>query len=205
MPVKELPREKTPLRAVDQRASRKSDRDLVHGCLQKRDEDWNLLIDKYKNLIFSIPLRYGFSRDEAADVFQSVCLDLIQDLSKLKDPQALPKWLMQVTSHKCFHWKRQRARLVLQEDEETQVPEAAVQAEAEVHLREVEQEQILREARAGLPPRCQELIRMLFCEEPARPYQEVAASLGLATGSIGLLRQKCLDRLRTALDTLGFS
>jgi RNA polymerase sigma factor (sigma-70 family) len=205
MPVKELPGEKNLLRSGPQRASRKSDRELVEGCLRGSDEDWNVLIDRYKNLIFSIPIRYGLSRDEAADIFQAVCLNLLQDLPKLKDPKALPKWLMQVTSHKCFHWKRQRARMVSQDDEETKVPEAAVPAEAEVNLREVEEEQMLREARAGLPPRCQELIRMLFCEEPARPYQEVAASLGLATGSIGLLRQKCLDRLRNALHALGFS
>ena len=55
---------------------------------------------------------------------------------------------------------------------------------------------MLREARASLPTRCQELIHMLFYEEPKRPYQQVAESLGLATGSIGLLRQKCLDSLR---------
>jgi RNA polymerase sigma factor (sigma-70 family) len=204
MPVKESLRRKraTP---VEPKATRKSDRDLVQGCLRRRDEDWNLLIDKYKNLIFSIPIRYGLSRDEAADIFQSVCLDLIQDLPKVKDPKALPKWLMQVTSHKCFHWKRQRARMVSRDDEEAQIPEAAVQPEAELNLREVQEEQMLREARAELPARCQELIRMLFYDEPTRPYQQVAASLGLATGSIGLLRQKCLDRLRNALDTLGFS
>jgi len=49
------------------------------------------------------------------------------------------------------------------------------------------------------------LIHMLFYEEPSRPYAEVAASLGLATGTIGLLRKKCLDRLRERLDGLGFS
>lgn len=200
MPVKELRRQKpTPA------AEPKSDRDLVQGCLKGRDEDWNLLIDRYKNLIFSIPIRYGLAREEAADIFQAVCLELIQELAKVKDPKALPKWLMQVTAHKCFHWKRQRARMVSQDGEESSVPEASVQAEAELNLREVEEEQMLREARAGLPPRCQELIRMLFFEEPSRPYQQVAASLGLAAGSIGLLRQKCLDRLRDRLGALGFS
>lgn len=183
----------------------KSDREMVKGCIRGREEDWNSLVDKYKNLIFSIPLRYGLSREEAADIFQSVCLDLIQELPKLREPKALPKWLIQVTAHKCYHWKRQSRRLVSTEDEPAAVPDAAEPARAELNLREVEEEQMLREAVAGLPQRCRELIRMLFYEEPSRPYQEVAASLGLATGSIGLLRQKCLDRLRTRLDSLGFS
>jgi RNA polymerase sigma factor (sigma-70 family) len=186
-------------------ADRRSDGDLVRGCLKGREEDWNALIDKYKNLIFALPLRYGLSREEAADIFQAVCLDLIQELPKLRDPKALPKWLMQVTSHKCFHWKRQSARMISRDDEEVGVPEASVGAEAELNLQEVEEEQLLREARAGLSSQCQELIRMLFYEEPSRPYQQVAASLGLATGSIGFLRQKCLDRLKDRLDAVGFS
>ena len=71
------------------RRSSKSDRELVRGCLNGGDDDWNLLIDKYKNLIFSIPIRYGLSREEAADIFQMVCLDLIQNLPKVKDAKAL--------------------------------------------------------------------------------------------------------------------
>lgn len=199
-----------PMRTLDRKAgegaeSTKSDRELVKGCLQGREEDWNLVIDKYKNLIFSIPIRYGLSREEASDIFQSVCLDLIRELPKLREPKALPKWLMQVTAHKCYHWKRQSGRLVSHDDDEGSVPEASEPARAELDLREIEQEQMLREALVALPERCRELIRQLFYEEPSRPYREVAASLGLATGSIGLLRQKCLDRLKERLSSLGFS
>jgi RNA polymerase sigma factor (sigma-70 family) len=183
----------------------KSDRDLVEGCLKYREEDWALLVDKYKSLIYSIPFRYGFTREEAADIFQSVCLDLIQELPKLRDPQALPKWLMQVTAHKCFHRKAFNNRMVSRDDEDITIPETFAPAEAEINLFEIEEEQMLREAMASLAPRCRELVHMLFFEEPKRPYLQVAASLGLATGSIGLLRQKCLDQLRKRLDELGFA
>lgn len=183
----------------------KSDNDLVKGCLRGQQDDWNCLVDKYKNLIFSIPIRYGLSREEAADIFQSVCLELIQELPKLREPKALPKWLMQVTAHKCYHWKKQSTRFVSHDDEDAALPEASEPARAELDLYEVEQEQALREAVSNLAPRCRDLIRMLFYEEPSRPYQEVARTLGLATGSIGLLRQKCLDRLKRFLDSLGFS
>jgi RNA polymerase sigma factor (sigma-70 family) len=193
-----------PVRQAVVNATAKTDRDLVDGCLKHREDDWNLLIDKYKNLVFSIPIRYGFSREEAADIFQSVCLDLIQELPKLRDPQALPKWLTQVTAHKCFHSKRQLSRMVSRGDD-LEVPEASIPPEADLKIHEIEEEQMLRDALTGLPPRCRELIHMLFYVEPKRPYQEVAASLGLATGSIGLLRQKCLDHLKKQLHMLGFT
>ena len=199
-----------PVKVADRRATTpsltvKSDRDLVQGCLKYREEDWELLVEKYKNLIYSIPLRYGFSQEEAADIFQSVCLDLIQEMPKLRDPQALPKWLMQVTAHECFHRKTFNNRMVSRDDAEAAFPETSAPAQADINLFEIEEEQMLREAMASLAPRCRELVHMLFFEEPKRPYQQVAASLGLATGSIGLLRQKCLDRLRKRLDELGFA
>jgi RNA polymerase sigma factor (sigma-70 family) len=200
MPLKELLGED-----AKAAAEWKSDRELVQDCLRGNQGAWNFLVDKYKNLIFSIPIRYGLSREEAADIFQAVLLELIQELPNLREPKALPKWLMQVTAHKCFHTKRQNSRTISQDDEAVKIPERSIPAKAESIIREVEEEQMLREALAALSPRCRELIHMLFYEEPKRPYQKVASSLGLATGSIGLLRQKCLDQLKKRLDALGFS
>jgi hypothetical protein len=45
---------------------------------------------------------------------------------------------------------------------------------------------------------------MLFFETPALPYPEVASRLGIATGSVGFIRRRCLDRLKTTLKEAGF-
>ncbi len=181
-----------------------SDVRLVRDCLRGREEAWSALIHKYKNLIFSIPIKYGLSRDDAADVFQGVCLGLLSELPKLREPRALPKWLMQVTAHKCLHWRRQQLRLVSSDSEDAGIPEIEVPAAADRLLLEAEQEQIVREALTGLAPRCRQLVQMLFFEEPVRSYQDIAATLGVAVGSIGFIRQRCLDRLRRRLDEMGF-
>lgn len=178
---------------------------LVEECLAGSETAWAALINKYKNLIFSIPVKYGFSRDDAAEIFQAVCVELFTQLPNLRNPQGLAKWLMQVTAHRCYQWKRQQARFVY--TAELPEPPAAVPSAAlpEKMLREVEAEQMLRDAMERLKPRCRELMQMLFFEQPARPYGEIAASLGLATGSIGFIRGRCLERLRALLDEAGFA
>jgi len=181
-----------------------SDQRLVRECLRGSEEAWSALLDKYKRLIYSIPVKYGFPADEASDIFQTVCLELLAELSNLRNPKALPKWIIQVTAHKCLHRKRQQQRMVVS-DPNHESFEKSTPARAEGILREAENEQNLRLAVADMPPRCQELIRMLFFEEPARPYQEVAQTLGIATGSIGFIRQRCLERLRKRLLEVGFS
>ena len=193
------------LREIPDRNDRRlwSNTRLVRECLEGRQEAWSALIDRYKNLIYSIPIKYEFSPDEATDIFQSVCLEMLSELKNLRKPEALPKWIMQVAAHKCFHRKQQRLRLAVSDSGE-ELEKQTVPPIAEGILGQSEEEEALREAIAALPPRCRKLVVMLFFEEPARPYREVAASLGIALGSVGFIRQRCLDRLRKRLDEAGF-
>jgi RNA polymerase sigma factor (sigma-70 family) len=179
------------------------DKRLVKQCLQGNQEAWSLLIDKYKALIYSIPVKYGLPPHEAADVFQSTCMELLTRLPALREPKALPKWLMQVAHHQCYRVKRQAQRLISR-DAEPNLPEPETPAVAEGLVQQTQEEQMLREAMLKLTPQCRKLVELLFFETPARPYAEVAAELGLALGSIGFTRQKCIERLRRNLDELGF-
>jgi RNA polymerase sigma factor (sigma-70 family) len=169
------------------------------------EEAWNALLHKYKNLIFSIPIKRGLAREEAADVFQRVCILLLAELPHLREPKALPMWLIRVTSRECARWRRQEHPASAHEivDVETAVV-ADEKPLADELLARLKDEQILREAVQTLPPRCRKLIAMLFFNAPARPYQEIAAELGLAAGSIGFIRGRCLTRLRRELEKKGF-
>jgi RNA polymerase sigma factor (sigma-70 family) len=177
----------------------------VRECVGGSDEAWAALLDKYKNLIFSIPIKRGFAREDAAEVFQRVCLLLLAELPRLREPKALPMWLIRVTSRECGRWRRQEHPASAKD---TVAVETAVLADdkplADELLARLKDEQTLREAVQTLPPRCRELIAMLFFETPARPYQEIAAQLGLAAGSIGFIRGRCLTRLRRELEKKGF-
>jgi len=176
---------------------------LVKECLAGNEEAWSLLIDKYKALIYSIPVKYGLPPHEAADVFQSTCMELLMRLQELRDPKALPKWLMQVAHHECYRVKRQQQRLVSR-DAEPDLPDPETPAIAENLVQQTQEEQMLREAMGSLSTQCRRLVELLFFETPPRPYKEVAAELGLALGSIGFTRQKCIERLRRNLDEQGF-
>jgi RNA polymerase sigma factor (sigma-70 family) len=180
-----------------------SDSRLIRKCLSGDEHAWAALIDKYKNLIYSIPVKYGASPEDAADIFQSVCLELFSELPRLRKKAAFRSWLMTVTAHRSFHWKRKVRRLA--EDELTPLAEEKLEVALPPDLIEqVEREQILREAVARLPARCQEMIRLLFFQQPQLSYRDVAERLGLATGSIGFIRGRCLKRLQRALEELGF-
>lgn len=178
------------------------DAKLVQDCLNGDEKAWDRLIDKYKRLIYSVPVKYGFSPDDSADIFQNVCVDLFTNLSKLRKVESLRSWLITVATHKCFHIKRQKRHDVELDAMEQEVAEEI--AAAPQVLQEIQEEQAVRDAIHKLTPRCAELVRMLFFEQPPLPYNEVARKLGLATGSIGFIRGRCLNRLQKILAELGF-
>lgn len=180
------------------------DERLVSACLDGDDRAWNALIHKYKRLIYSIALRYHTSPEDAADIFQSVCLDLFSELSRVREAGALRGWLMTVTSHTALRWRRRALRrdLVERPDIDASIV-GELNPSPDNDQAAVEQAQDLREAVARLPERCQAMLRMLFFEDPPRPYSEVAASLGLATGSIGFIRGRCLDKLKKVMGDHG--
>ena len=182
-----------------------SDDRLVAACRKGDQKAWAALVDKYKNLIFSIPIKLGLY-DDAADIFQAVCLDLLTDLPRLREPRALPKWLMQTCYHKCLQSRRRvEKHIPLAEENYQTSPDGGSQSTlADDMLVQLEKEQMVRDAMAELSPRCEQMIRMLFFETPARPYEEVAKELGLATGSIGFIRGRCLGKLKQQLENKGF-
>jgi RNA polymerase sigma factor (sigma-70 family) len=178
----------------------RSDDILVRECLLGTESAWTELVDKYRNLIYSIPIRSGFSPDDASEIFQSVCLMLLRDLRALREPQALPAWLIRLTTRKCASFRKDR--LVHNEIQ----PDSALETRGlpEAVMEQVEREQMFREALAEGTPECARLIRLLFLEHPPLSYDQAAAALGLARGSIGATRMRCLEKLRRTLEKKGF-
>ncbi len=177
------------------------DKRLVDACLGGDDGAWNALVDKYKNLVYGIAVRYGAQPDDAADLFQAVWIDVYEELGRLRKRGSVRSWLISVTRHKCYHWKRKYRREALKVAND--VHEPAVEAQTAVDpiaIEDLERDQLVGESIATLPPRCQELICLLFFVDPPRPYKEVARTLGLAIGSIGFIRGRCLKRLQKNLE-----
>jgi RNA polymerase sigma factor (sigma-70 family) len=189
------------------RTNHSSDERLIQLCLKGDAEAWSALIDKYKNLIYSIPNKLGMYQD-AGDIFQSVCVDLLAELPNLREHRALPKWLMQTCYHKCLQVQRSADRLVELDAEgagsDPHLPVSRDEDLPEHLLVQLEQEQLLRDAILELPKKCEQMLKLLFFEIPPRSYETIAAELGMASGSIGAIRSRCLAHLRKYIEKRGF-
>jgi RNA polymerase sigma factor (sigma-70 family) len=175
----------------------------VEQCLAGDEEAWSALVEKYRNLICSIPIKYGFVSEDVDDIYQEVCLTILSELRQLRKHQTLAAWIIRITANKCFHWQTRRQREAGESAKD--ISESAVEPEFPSEMMdELLREQMLRESVTQLPSRCRELVKMLFFSTPPLPYELVAKNLGIAKGSVGFIRMRCLERLRMSLDQKGF-
>jgi len=170
--------------------------DLVTRAAKGEKQAWDALVERFAPLIWSICRKHRLGDADAEDVGQNVWLQLMNQLGKIRNPAALPGWLATVTRRECLRVMGT-----------TQGPSAAGHAmgaeiiadeqsgAAEQELLAAERLAALREAFAALPPSGQRLIALLL-EDPPVSYAEISARLGIAVGSIGPTRRRCVDKLR---------
>jgi RNA polymerase sigma factor (sigma-70 family) len=169
---------------------------LVTRARKGDQQAWDALVDRYAPLVWSICRRYGLGDADAKDVSQNVWLRLVDHLGSLRDPAAIPGWLVTTTQRECIRAVRaaNNPRLAALAPEVEDVPDPEIgTVEQEVLI--AERHAALREAFSDLPPCCQQLIALLI-EDPPVPYAQISAKLGIPVGSIGPSRGRCLDRLR---------
>ncbi|HLZ26023.1 MAG TPA: sigma-70 family RNA polymerase sigma factor [Chloroflexota bacterium] len=194
-----------------------SDDEFVAGCVRGEQAAWDGLIDRYAALIYSIPLKYGFSEADAADVFQSVCLILLEKLESVRAPRGLAAWIITTTSRECLAVVRKQRRehgvsaggggsleAATELVDPRQLPEEEVLS--------LERQHLVRTAVSQLPDNCRRLVEAFF-SDAANPdaaavkgtsYQQLANSLGVPVNSLGPTRSRCLEKLRRLLRAAGY-
>ena len=153
---------------------------------------WNELVERYAGLVISTCRRFRLSEADAADVSQTVWLRLVERLSTLREPSALPGWLATTTRHESLRVLRGSAQLVPTQDWE-RIP--AIDDALDADLLAAERRSALRQAFAALPPAWRDLVELLVAD-PSVPYEEISRRLGIPVGSIGPTRARILDKLR---------
>ena len=179
-----------------------SDPELISMCLKGDSHAWEALIVRYRRLIYSVPVRFGFGDADAGDVFQAVCVKLVEHLREVKDETRISGWLLTTTLRQCLHLKAMKTRETTTDDANLLEPE-----DPSLNLEELriltEQQQAMRDAVDKLAGRCHELIRLLYFDTRSLSYEEISAELGIPVASIGPTRGRCLDKLRTILRRRG--
>ena len=185
--------------------AQQDDRYLIAACLEGEVLAWETLIARYQRLIYSIPLKSRLSADDAADIFQSVCLTLYRKLATLRDHEKISSWLITTTSRECWRVSTRNRREAPASDSGSGddpdplegIPSAAPRADEERET--LERQQAVRQGVESLPERCRELLTLLFYQTDEWSYADIARRMEMPVPSIGPTRARCLEKLKKLL------
>jgi RNA polymerase sigma factor (sigma-70 family) len=161
---------------------------------------WDALVERFGNLVWSVARSFRLDPATASDVSQTTWLRLVENVDRIRTPEALPGWLATTA-------RREALRVISQQ--QRYVPTVAVEVMSDpvfvdpsADLVEGERARALVEVFNQLSEQCRQLIRLLAAEPPLE-YSDISEIIGRPVGSIGPTRQRCLKDLRNRLAAIG--
>jgi len=147
----------------------------------------------------------GLDQVAAEDVVQTVWLTLLRSAGTIRDPQSVVSWLLTAGRREAWRVSRRartdtaRSAAVFGVDaEEVMALPDQRDPGPEEHVVLDERQRRLWHHVQSLPVRCRQLISVVASAD--RPdYAHLAPALGMAVGSIGPTRGRCLAKLRDQL------
>ena len=168
--------------------------ELVHEARGGNVAAWNAIVDAFAVLVWTIARRHRLSESDAADVSQTTWLRFVEHLDRIEHPDRIGGWLAVTARNESLRVLRLSGRYEPAENDKFDVRHAeSVDVDQAILTEERDRE--LWQLVSRLPTRCQLLLSVLNAESPLS-YEEIGQILGMAVGSIGPTRGRCLERLR---------
>ena len=178
------------------------DRDLIQRCRRGSVGAWHQVLNRYERLVFSIPLKYGLSQDDAADVAQITFTALVQNIDRLAEASRLGAYLSTIARRNTWRLLERNRREIATEHLESGSLAESLVVLGNRDARSLEHWELTDWLDTGLSrvsEKCRELLMALYFESKLSSYAEVAEQFGMPLGSVGPTRARCLKQLKRAL------
>jgi RNA polymerase sigma factor (sigma-70 family) len=176
---------------------------LVEAAADGDQDAWNALVERFASTVWAIARGHRLNSGDAADVFQTTWLRLLENLTRIDQPERVGAWLATTARRECLRVIRLAGRQVASGDDLEVLPEPATSQSLDGQMLEEERKRVVNELVDQLPMRSQFLLRLLSADSPLS-YREISAALSMPIGSIGPTRARALDQLRRLAVSTGF-
>jgi RNA polymerase sigma factor (sigma-70 family) len=169
--------------------------DLVALARKGDRAAWKVLVHRLQGVVWRATADVGLSYEDRQDVFAAAFFRLFERLDDIREPAKLPGWLATTARNEIRQLLRTKKRL---EPRDVVEPfEPVMTTSVDEQLLDGELRSALQAAFLRLSEACQELLRLTTAVPPLS-YDEISALTGMARGSLGPNRQRCLEHLRHA-------
>ena len=172
------------------------DIDLIQLVLAGNQAEYSQLVDRYKNFVFTIVLRYVKSREDAEEVAQDIFIKAYRSLADFKGASKFSTWLYTITTTTCLSFLRKKKMEVHSLDNE-KVFAVADNIDGGMSANQIEQKSkvnMVNEAIKLLSPDDAQVITLFYKGE--QTLEEIAEIMGKEPNAVKVQLHRARTRLK---------
>jgi RNA polymerase sigma-70 factor (ECF subfamily) len=155
----------------------RTDMELIESCLGGNGDCFTELVNRYKNLVYSIILRQTRDNEEANDLAQDVFLKIYKNLKSYTPAFKFSTWVMRITgNHIIDQHRKKKAETVPFEPHMAEGAGMATEASPETQYLRREQTERIGKILADLPEMYR--IPVVLYHQQDMSYQEISDIIG---------------------------
>lgn len=181
---------------------------LISLLKQGHQEAFRVLIQQYRNRLFSVAYGITSDREESSEILQEVFLKVFQNIHNFREEAGLFTWLHRITVNQCLNWHRRWKRRFkwhhqpLEKNDGTEFQVSGTDKDPDALFREKELENMFQQRLRELPQEARAVF--VLKEVEGLSYDEIAKALGIKRGTVSsrlfYARKKLKDSLTKYLD-----
>ena len=176
----------------------KNDQHYINEVIGGNSNAFTVLVDRYKNLIFSLSFKMLRNREEAEEVAQDTFVKVYQSLSKFKGDSKFSTWIYKVTYNTCLDRlkknKRTQDTVVIDDFTEKQIKSFENVLDA---IDEKERNQTIQDCIDLLPSEDAFLLTLFYFEEQS--LEEISKVVGITANNVKVKLFRCRKKLTSIL------
>ena len=156
-----------------------TDMELIESCLSGNQECFTELVNRYKNLVYSIILRQTRDSEEASDLAQDVFLKAYKNLASYTPAFKFSTWIMRITGNHIIDQHRKKKLDTISYEaytEDSGVGIAGVTASPESEYLRQETAERVNKIVSGLPEMYK--VPVVLYHQEGLSYQEISDKIG---------------------------
>lgn len=184
-----------------------TDQELIAGIINRNHDAIGYLVEKYHRQVIKTAFYFVQDMDDAEDIAQDVCLDVLESANNFRGNAAFTTWIYRITVNKSLnHIKKNKRKALISRFEDAftfrpanEAGRPTEPAHRDDPLLDDENRQILRKALNRLPESQRTAITLSLYEE--LPHKQIAEIMKISLASAESLLQRARQNLQRTLLT----
>ncbi|MBD3223884.1 MAG: sigma-70 family RNA polymerase sigma factor [Caldithrix sp.] len=176
-----------------------NDTELIGQILDGSTDAFDILMQRYQNLVYTIGFTYGKSQDNAMDITQNVFMKAYQKLPTFRADSSFKSWLSRIARNEGINWARNNkgeVYLDVMENRDDLFTDGNPSQEDELLAREHRAE--LLKSLFSLNTKYRLAVVLRYYRD--MPIREIAATMKCSEGVVKNMLFRSLQRLRKQLN-----